>query len=108
MTQVPLVFVPGFKGSWLLGPGGWPAWLDILTAAGLRTPPLALPLDGSDGDGLVPGQPMHSISIVPGLLRRPIYGRFLDAARAWGRPLSAFGYDWRRDNGETAQQVHRG
>ncbi len=65
----------------------------------------------SRADGLRSAGQLQSIVLVPGVLETTLYGPFVDAARARGRTVYAFSYDWRRDNLETLARlgnfVHR-
>ena len=92
----PLVFIPGRKGSGLSDPEGRCVWLNGLQALGLTTPDLRLPVhwenDVQKRDELRPTEPLRKV------LTKDIYAPFLDWAKASGRSLHAFAYDWRRDN----------
>lgn len=103
--KVPLVFVPGLKGSVLADVTGKTAWVTGLQALGLSTPPLALPLNWNDGvqqrDLLRPSGILAKVSVIPHLLDEKVYGPWLEAAARMNRPFHPFAYDWRRDNLES-------
>lgn len=105
----PLVFVHGFKGSYLVdSKTGSTEWITAFKAFGLFTsyPKLALPLtwsddDTQDKDTIVPNGPMHSIAYF-----YSVYGPFLDwAARSSGRSFHPFAWDWRRSMFEAVDQL---
>lgn len=102
----PIVFIHGIKGSLLEGPDGTVHWLTFGAVLGLRTPPLALPIQWKDDvqarDGVIATEPLAAVEVIPGLLRAKVYAPWLKAAASLGRPFYAFAYDWRRDNLENA------
>jgi pimeloyl-ACP methyl ester carboxylesterase len=109
-SGVPLVFVPGIKGSALAAPGGRLHWLGAAAVLGLSRPRLDLPLHWSgarqDSDGLRATGPLAAVRFLPGL-ESPVYAPWLRRAAALGRPFYGFAYDWRRDNLETLDALRR-
>jgi len=107
-TKVPLVFIHGFKGSRLVSPSGDIEWLELRQVLGLSHSHLKLPLlwneDKQSEDGLKPLNILDSISLIPGVFKKNIYGVWLEAARNSQRPFYEFAYDWRRDNLENLAQ----
>ena len=103
---LPIVFVPGFKGSKLEDSRGNLAWLDVWHALGFKQSQLALPLDFDDngqqlGDDLHAAGLLETVGFFPNVLAVDVYQadrRFLESL---GHPLYIFSYDWRRDNMET-------
>jgi pimeloyl-ACP methyl ester carboxylesterase len=98
----PLVFIHGIKGAMLKSGEGETYWLTPWQILGLGTRPLGLPLlwkndDEQVRDEVTVGPILEDIRLIPFLLTEPIYGPWLRAARAMGRPFYAFAYDWRRD-----------
>lgn len=103
----PLVFIHGIKGAELVDAQGEVVWVAASQALGFSTPQLALETRFVDGkqpvDALKPHGVLAKISIIPGIFSVNVYGPFLDAALASGRPFHPFAYDWRRDNNETVK-----
>src|SRR5581483_5542436 len=97
-----LVFIHGIKGARLATDAGRVHWLTVAQALGLSTPVLALPTRFGDGgqerDALHPAGVLTTLILVPRLVEIDVYGRWLAAARALGRPFAPFAYDWRRDD----------
>ena len=97
-TSLPLVFVPGFKGSLLKDSEDKTVWLRARQIFGTEES-LRLPLEWSGGiqerDTLNPAGPLSSV------LWSSIYKPFLKWALKLGRPFYTFSYDWRRSNMET-------
>jgi len=109
--EIPLIFVPGVKGSSLQDKNGKKVWVSPKQAFGLEDPHLDLPLewyevhnDPEDPDGhlrwrqmkddIVPRKPISKVA------RFHIYGKWLKLARKLKRPYFEFAYDWRRDLNE--------
>eukprot|EP00128_Syssomonas_multiformis_P013949 Colp12_sorted_trinity150504_noHs@4682 len=119
MEEIPLVFVPGYKGSHLYHKTTrHHSFLTIKNAISWDTPNLRLPLKwhevtGENGETywkqeeteFVAGDPLHSASALLGLFHVDIYGSFLDEMKASKRPFYSFTYDWRRSNNETAEKL---
>lgn len=108
-SSPPLVFVHGFKGSYLVdSKTGSTEWITPFKAFGLFTsyPKLALPLTWSDDstqdkDTIIPNGPMHSVAYF-----YSVYGPFLDwASGASGRDFHPFAWDWRRSIFEAVDQL---
>ena len=110
-SGTPIVFVPGIKGSALADSEGDTAFLTRAEALGFATPSLALPLrfigDRQASDGRSAPGILRELFLVPKLIGERIYGPWLDALRASGRPVYLFAYDWRRDNLETLDTLSR-
>lgn len=100
----PLVFIHGIKGAHLQNSSQERKWLTANEALGLVTPDLALPMVWNEGkqgsDDLKPEKVLEKIVVIPWLLEKNIYGKWIDEASSWGS-LDVFTYDWRRDNNET-------
>ncbi len=107
-TGRPLVFIHGIKGAELVDAQGEVVWIAAAQALGFSTPQLALETRFVDGkqplDAVKPHGVLAKISIIPGIFSVNVYGPFLEAALASGRPFHPFAYDWRRDNNETAKE----
>lgn len=105
VSSAPIVFIHGIKGATLKAGSGALVWLTALQALGLSSPSLSLPLHwqgtAQSRDGIKAVEPLTGVTIIPGLLGEDVYGPWLKAARAMGRPFYPFAYDWRRDNLET-------
>jgi len=106
-----LVFIHGIKGARLATDAGRVHWLTVAQALGLSTPVLALPTRFGDGgqerDALHPAGVLTTLILVPRLVEIDVYGRWLAAARALGRPFAPFAYDWRRDDAESVADFER-
>ena len=106
---VPLIFVPGLKGSQLRDATGESVWLTAAQALNLNTPSLALPLLWINGvqtkDAIQTEGILAQVTVIPFLLEQSLYGPWLNAASEMKRPFYAFAYDWRRDNLETLEQL---
>lgn len=105
----PLVFVHGFKGSYLVdSKTGSTEWITPLKAFGLFTsyPKLTLPLtwssdDTQERDSIVSNGIIHSVGYV-----YSVYGPFLDwASHSSGRRFHAFSWDWRRSMYEAVDKL---
>lgn len=107
----PIVFVPGIKGSALADASGEQVFLTRGQVVGLSTPNLALPVTIRDGrqeaDGIHANGILRELYVIPALMGEQIYGPWLDALKATGRPIYLFAYDWRRDNMETLRALQR-
>jgi pimeloyl-ACP methyl ester carboxylesterase len=108
-NETPIVFVHGFKGSRIIDDAGREDWLTGSIALGLRSPQLALPIEFKNGrqadDGRRAAGPLGKVVVVPKLLESPVYQPWLQTLERSGRPWYAFAYDWRRDNGESAERL---
>jgi pimeloyl-ACP methyl ester carboxylesterase len=107
--RVPLVFVPGIKGTTLQTRDGDVQWITATQALDLSTPSLALPTRYVDGkqphDALVAGPVLAEVRVLPPFLSVDLYGPWLEAAAGFGRALRPFAYDWRRGNDESAARL---
>lgn len=104
----PKLFIPGIKGSQLIDSDGSLRWVGCRQILGLGSS-IGLPLiwegERQQQDGLRPGCLIDRVSLVPGLIGKPVYGPWLRyARRQWGSAWHEFAYDWRRDNNETLRQ----
>jgi pimeloyl-ACP methyl ester carboxylesterase len=108
LTKIPLLFIHGFKGSHLVSPDGTTSWLNSYQALGLENTKLQLSMEWNQDkqieDGLQAKNILDSISLVPYLYKKNIYGTWLDLAKASQRPFYTFAYDWRRDNLESLKK----
>jgi hypothetical protein len=95
-SKTPIVFIPGIKGSSLVGPDGKIVWVNMAHAIALQTPNLRLPLNWETGvqehDEIVAHAAMNGWQG---------YGLWLRRMSKIARPFHPFPYDWRRDNNET-------
>jgi pimeloyl-ACP methyl ester carboxylesterase len=94
--RIPVVFVPGIKGSVLLNEEGDKLWLTGTQALGLQTPNLGLYGENQD---LIPGGPVLRVTAIPYLIEQEIYGPWIQ--RMMSEPaidFYVFSYDWRKDN----------
>jgi pimeloyl-ACP methyl ester carboxylesterase len=110
IAGVPLVFIPGIKGSSLVDEQKKVQWLDIFEAMALRTPNIKLPLtwdqnNHQGADSLVATEPLKQIDFFFNLFQYPIYKNWLKGAEDLGHPFLSFAYDWRRDNEETLDKL---
>lgn len=105
----PLVFVHGFKGSYLVdSKTGSTEWITPLKAFGLFTsyPKLTLPLtwsddDTQDKDTIVPNGLIHNVGYIYN-----VYGPFIDwASSNSARSFHPFAWDWRRSMFEAVDQL---
>ncbi len=96
-SKVPVVFVPGFKGSELFKDNEQ-VWLTPAQGLGFATPDLTLRKE----DGIRAGAPVRELSLAFGLIRFKIYSDwldFLEGRKDW--ETYAFTYDWRKDNNQS-------
>ncbi len=102
------LFVPGYRGSFLVTEGPEPerAWLspgDVLTRGEHS---LALPFPGQRPaprfGPLVPAGPVTRLTLIPLLASYSVYHPFLEFGRERLPGFAVFGYDWRRDIRESA------
>jgi pimeloyl-ACP methyl ester carboxylesterase len=105
------IFIPGYKGSFLLTPAGENGWVapHQVVSRGWKT--LALPFEGQQAtplyDVLLPGSPITALSLVPRVVAVEVYLRWMTAAARELPGFIAFGYDWRHDIRANAQQLSR-
>ncbi|PRP87486.1 hypothetical protein PROFUN_00697 [Planoprotostelium fungivorum] len=117
--RIPLVFVPGVKGSSLQDAEGRKVWITPRQAFGQNPrhcQALDLPLhwyevnndpEDPDGhlryrqmtDGIQPRKPISKVA------KFHIYGHWLKVARKIDRPYYEFAYDWRRDLNEASHNL---
>eukprot|EP01117_Protostelium_nocturnum_P006439 TRINITY_DN2320_c0_g1_i4.p1 TRINITY_DN2320_c0_g1~~TRINITY_DN2320_c0_g1_i4.p1 ORF type:complete len:981 (-),score=188.83 TRINITY_DN2320_c0_g1_i4:888-3830(-) len=113
---IPIVFVPGLKGSSLINKEGKKIWLSKMQALGLECPRLDLPLewqmvedDPDDPDKhLIWRQKADGVRagrVVKQLAKISIYRNFVTECKNKGRAFYEFAYDWRRDVNEAAHQL---
>ncbi|MDZ4678609.1 MAG: alpha/beta hydrolase [Oligoflexia bacterium] len=104
-SQVPIVFIHGFKGARLINKENKIVWITPLQVLALHTPAIGLPLiwnnNVQEKDGLSVHAAQDDVSVIPGLYRISPYGVLLKAMASWEQPFYSFVYDWRRSNFET-------
>lgn len=94
-----VVFVPGYKGSELISSSGKRLWLGPSQALAFSTPDLSL----KDGDGIMAGDILSSVTAIPGILDVKVYSPWLKRLESEaGLTSYVFPYDWRKDNGSTS------
>ncbi|PRP79396.1 hypothetical protein PROFUN_12994 [Planoprotostelium fungivorum] len=115
---IPVVFIPGLKGSSLYSKEGRKIWINKMQALGLDNPRLDLPLewykvddDPDDPDGhLLWRQRSDGVragKVIKQMLKVSIYRNFMNDVKAKGRPFYEFAYDWRRDCNEAAHLLSK-
>src|SRR4051812_30823424 len=77
--RVPLVFIHGIKGSYLVNSnGGKKHWLTGWQSLGFSTPELALPYlwegDHQPKDALAPAGVLDQVTVLPYLMEEKVYG----------------------------------
>ncbi|MBM9577091.1 lecithin--cholesterol acyltransferase [Leptospira sp. 201903070] len=101
--QIPLVFVPGYKGSELFQKTESGSldriWLTPWQALNFTAPDLTL----KKNDNVQVGGVLSSVTLIPLLIDVKVYQPWLEwlSTSARIRPY-VFPYDWRKDNGETS------
>eukprot|EP00123_Amoebidium_parasiticum_P021781 comp7369_c0_seq1/m.3062 comp7369_c0_seq1/g.3062 ORF comp7369_c0_seq1/g.3062 comp7369_c0_seq1/m.3062 type:complete len:392 (-) comp7369_c0_seq1:136-1311(-) len=113
LQDVPLVLVPGMKGSTLVDAHSKEAaWLNgnLCLGGAFERVSLKAPLTWTDGvqdrDNLIATDIIRTIDIAY-LIKVQFYNKFVDMAKSQGRDLHIFVYDWRRSLEETAPQLER-
>lgn len=103
--QAPLVFIHGIKGAMLSDSRRKTMWLTGPQVLGLSTPTLALSTAWKNGmqpqDCIFSTKVLDTVTVIPFLIKRAIYGPWLKALETFDRPTYTFHYDWRRENLET-------
>ncbi|MBK8396946.1 MAG: lecithin--cholesterol acyltransferase [Leptospiraceae bacterium] len=101
--NIPVVFVPGIKGSTLVDNDNNTRWLTSSQALGLTTPDLRLLGDSKD---LIARGAVERVTAIPHLIDVDIYGPWLERmANEKGIDFYVFSYDWRKDNLETRDRL---
>lgn len=106
-----IVFVPGYRGSFLREEAGEHRLAWISPGAGLTQGDTSLALDfvGRRDDKrfgpLVPDGPMTRLTAVPLIYAVDAYLPWLEAAKDSGLDFVPLGYDWRRDIRDSAQRL---
>ncbi|TGK33798.1 lecithin--cholesterol acyltransferase [Leptospira gomenensis] len=102
---LPLVFVPGYKGSELIrrDTDGSTSriWLTPWQALNLTVPDLTL----RENDGVEVGDVLSSVTLIPYLIEAQIYRPWLDFVSSRRIKTYVFPYDWRKDNGENSLKL---
>ncbi len=104
--KLPIIFVPGYKGSILKDQQGQVRWIQLTQALNLESSQLALPLSYDsqglqESDHLLAADILKSFVVIPFVYEVELYQGDLDFLASLGRPFSYFYYDWRRDNFES-------
>lgn len=105
------IFVPGYRGSFLVteGPSPERAWISVgdMLTTGERS--LALPFPGQkvgiSFGPLRPDGPLTGFTALPLLIQRDIYRSWLEFGRDSLPGFIAFPYDWRHDIRQTASDL---
>lgn len=106
-----VIFVPGYRGSFLREEAGARALIWLTPAGGLSTGDTSLALDfvGRREDKrhgpLTADGPMTRITAVPLLYAVDAYLPWMNAAKEAGLDFVPFGYDWRRDIREPSARL---
>ena len=104
---IATVLVPGYKGSFLVDEHGERAWLNPEAALSPGDKSLALPFAGQRPrpafGALHPDGPMTRLGVL--FVHRDVYQGFLEFAQRALPGAVAFGYDWRRDQRESAREL---
>ena len=109
LGEVPVVFIPGLLGTALADRAGTVSYLNAGQALAIATPRLGLPLSWKNAaqpqDGLQPHGPLRGVALFGSSAAVDIYAGWIRSMRGVPlRPFFTFGYDWRRDNSETADR----
>lgn len=103
--QVPIVTIPGFKGSVLEREDGTVVWLTAAQASGYNTPNIALPMKWHDGvqetDDIHAIHTLKAVTVIPYLYEPQIYGEWIRKITDEKCHSYEFSYDWRRSLLET-------
>ncbi|MCZ8342648.1 MAG: alpha/beta fold hydrolase [Leptospira sp.] len=101
--NLPIVFVPGIKGSKLIDDKGNLRWLDAATALGFSTPDLRL---SGESRELKPKGALDRITAVPYLIDVAVYAPWLKAMSEQDDiDFYVFSYDWRKKNLDSRDQL---
>lgn len=102
-SNIPIVFVPGIKGSKLGDEKGNLRWLNASTALGFSTPDLRLVGDSKE---LKPMGALDRITAIPYLIDVSVYAPWLQKmSEQEGVDFYVFSYDWRKKNLDTRDQL---
>ncbi|TGL67872.1 lipase/acyltransferase domain-containing protein [Leptospira kmetyi] len=104
--QIPLVFVPGYKGSELYQKNESGSldriWLTPWQALNLTVPDLTL----KKNDQVQVGNILTRVTLIPSLIEVKVYQPWLERMSSSGLvKLYVFPYDWRKDNGENSAKL---
>ncbi len=101
--HIPVVFVPGIKGSILKDKSGDVRWLSASQALGFKTPDLKLVGESID---LVPAGAIERVTAIPKIIDVDLYGPWLEEmSEVKGVDFYVFSYDWRKDNLNTRDKL---
>ncbi|TGL60146.1 lecithin--cholesterol acyltransferase [Leptospira ognonensis] len=102
-SHLPVVFVPGIKGSVLKDTTGSTRWLTAGQALGFSTSDLRLTGESAD---LIPHGAIERVTAIPRLIDVDLYGPWLEEmSDVEGVDFYVFSYDWRKDNLNTRDQL---
>jgi pimeloyl-ACP methyl ester carboxylesterase len=102
-NAIPVVFVPGIKGSILEDPNGSVRWLSATQALGLSTPDLRLAGEASE---LTPAGGVERVTLIPYIVDVALYGPWFEKMSSeQGIEFYVFSYDWRKDNLRTREKL---
>lgn len=111
MLDLPEVtlFVPGYRGSFLVTSEQKRAWLTVGEALLRGDRSLALPFDGQRPEKnfgtLLPDGPLTGFTVVPLIAAVDVYARWMEFGAAQLPGFTAFAYDWRQDIRASARQL---
>jgi pimeloyl-ACP methyl ester carboxylesterase len=95
-NHIPVVFVPGIKGSILKDRNGSIQWLTAGQALAFSTPDLRLA--GATRE-LIPSGAIARVTAIPRVIDVDLYGPWLERmSQVEGIDFYVFSYDWRKDN----------
>jgi len=94
--RIPLVFVPGIKGSVLKDQKNATMWLTAFQALGLSTPDLSLK---KSSNPFFPVGAIERVTLIPYIVDVALYGPWLERMTLEEDfDFYVFSYDWRKDN----------
>jgi pimeloyl-ACP methyl ester carboxylesterase len=102
-NHIPVVFVPGIKGSILKDNEGTIRWLNATQALGFSTPDLRLMEESKD---LIENGAISRVTAIPRVVDVDLYGPWLETmSQQEGIEFYVFSYDWRKDNLNTRDRL---
>jgi len=109
--EIPIIFVPGYKGSSLKTAKHKTLWIDVWSAFSfIYTPNLSLPLTWNNGqqdyDDLEPFDVIRKVTFFKFPIA-DVYHTLISQLRTIGRPLYCYNYDWRRDLNDNMQRLEK-
>jgi pimeloyl-ACP methyl ester carboxylesterase len=103
------IFVPGYKGSFLVTGDHQRAWVTPGAALSRGDRALAAPFPGQrplDTFGaLAPDGPMTRLTVIPAIFQQEVYLKWMEFGRDRLPGFVAFSYDWRQDLRKSAGEL---